>query len=324
MTDLPTRELGTTGMMLTTVGIGTWTFGGDGWTFSLGPQDDDESIATVHRAVERGINWLDCAAVYGLGHAEEVVGRALSAYSDADRPFIFTKGGRVWNPDDRHEPPRSVGDPASLRREVDDSLRRLGVDRIDLYQMHRPPDDVPLEAYWEVFLDLRSKGKVRAIGLSNHTVPLLERAEAMGHVDSLQPILSAINDAALDDVVPWCGDHGVGVIAYSPMGSGLLTGLYTRERIAGLADDDFRHRTPAFTTELDRNLEVAEVVKDIAAGHGVTASSVAIAWVLAQRAVTGAIVGVRHPEEVEDWFDAGRVELGDDELAAIHSARHPA
>lgn len=319
---LPTRELGTTGMMLTSVGIGTWAFGGDGWTFSLGAQDDQESVLTVNRAVERGINWLDTAAVYGLGHAEEVVGKAISIYSDADRPFIFTKGGRVWNDDDRLEPPRSVGAPASLRIEVENSLRRLGVDQIDLYQMHRPPDDVPLEAYWEVFLELKQQGKVRAIGLSNHTVPLLEKAEAMGHVDSLQPVLSAINDAAVDELLPWCSDHRVGVIAYSPMGSGLLTGAYTRERIASLAGDDFRHTTPAFTTDLDRNLGIAAVVQQIAAAHEVTPSSIAIAWVLAQTGVTGAIVGVRHPEEIEDWFDAGSVSLTADDLAAISSARH--
>src|SRR5512144_3150740 len=217
---LPTAPLGTTGMDITRVGFEAWAIGGAGWRYGWGPQDDAESVRTIRHAVEAGVNWIDTAAVYGLGHSEEVVAPALDGVPEGDRPFVFTKCGLVWDPQHPTEEPRLVGRPDSIRREVEDSLRRLRVERIDLYQMHWPAQDGSRVAdYWAALLDLKAQGKVRAVGLSNHDVARLEAAEAIGHVDSLQPPFSAISRRAGAHEIPWCRGHGTGVIVYSPMQS---------------------------------------------------------------------------------------------------------
>ncbi|HZD66698.1 MAG TPA: aldo/keto reductase [Acidimicrobiales bacterium] len=310
-TDLPTGALGGTDMAITGVGFGAWAVGGGGWAFSWGDQDDDDSVAAIRHAVEQGVNWVDTAAVYGLGHSEEVVGRALRDLPEADRPYVFTKCGLVWDPAKPTEEPQRVGDPASIRREVEGSLRRLGVERIDLYQMHWPAGDgTPLEDYWRTLLDLRDQGKVRAVGLSNHDVGQLEAAETVGHVDSLQPLFSALHRNAAGDVIPWCATHGTAVIVYSPMQSGLLTGSFSRQRAAALGSDDWRARSADFRGEgLDRNLALADALEPVARRHGVSVAAVAVAWTRAWPGVTGAIVGARRPSQVDGWLPAARLEL---------------
>lgn len=319
---LETKRLGTTDMAITRVGFGAWAIGGGDWAFAWGQQDDGESIAAIRHAVERGINWIDTAAVYGLGHSEEVVARALSGMPANDRPYVFTKCGLIWDDRDRKSSPRRVGDPASLRREVEASLRRLGVERIDLYQMHWPAEDgTAIEAYWGTLLDLKAEGKVRAVGLSNHDAAQLAAAERVGHVDTLQPPFSAIRRKAASAELPWCAEHETGVIVYSPMQSGLLSGAFTAERAAQLSSDDWRSRSPEFRGEsLGRNLALAEALKPIAARRNASVASVAVAWTLAWPAVTGAIVGARRPSQVDDWLDAASLALQDDDLPEIARA----
>ena len=319
-TDLPTVPLGATGMEITRVGFGAWAIGGGDWHFTWGEQDDQESVAAIRRAVDAGINWIDTAAVYGLGHSEHVVARALRGMSPDERPYVFTKGGLVGDLGDRHAAPRKVGDPSSLRREVDASLSRLEVERIDLYQMHWPADDdgTPLEDYWGTFLDLRREGKVRAVGLSNHDVPQLEAAERLGHVETLQPLFNLLERDAATDVLPWCADHDTGVIVYSPMASGLLTGAFSRERAASLPAEDWRSRDPEFRGErLTRNLEVADALAAVAARHEVPVPSVAVAWTLAFRGVTAAIVGARRPEQIDGWLPAAHLDLDREDLDVL-------
>lgn len=321
-TSLTTATLGRTGMDLTRVGFGAWAIGGGGWQFAWGEQDDAASVAAIRHAVERGVNWVDTAAVYGLGHSEEVVGRALADLPEADRPYVFTKGGLRWDDDDRSAATRRVGDPASLRLEVEQSLRRLGVERIDLYQMHWPAaDGTPIEEYWPVFRSLVDEGKVRAVGLSNHDVAQLEVAEALGHVDSVQPRLSLLHQAAAGDVLPWCADHSTGAIVYSPMASGLLTGSFSAERAVSLGAGDWRSAAPDFTGEaLVRNLALVDALRPVAERHGVWVGTVAIAWALTVRGVTGAIVGARSPEQVDGWVGAGEVQLTEGDRAEINAA----
>ncbi|MGD0742799.1 MAG: aldo/keto reductase [Acidimicrobiales bacterium] len=322
MTVLETRALGETGMEITRVGFGAWAAGGGGWSFGWGPQDDAASIAAIRHSVELGVNWIDTAAAYGLGHSEEVVAAALEGFAPADRPLVFTKCGTILDPRDPMAPPRRVGDPASVRREVEASLRRLRVDRIDLFQMHWPAEDgTPLEAYWEVFLELRDEGVIAAAGLSNHGVALLESAEALGHVDSVQPPYSLIKRRAGADVIPWCAAHGTGVVVYSPMQSGLLSGTFSAARVATLAADDWRRRSPEFSGEvLERNLALAEALRPIAARYGTSVGTVAIAWTLATPGVSGAIVGAREPSQVDGWIAAAGLTLGNDDLAEIATA----
>ncbi|RAY12580.1 aldo/keto reductase [Actinomadura craniellae] len=317
---LPTQPLGTTKMDITRVGFGAWAIGGAGWTFGWGTQDDTESIAAIRYALEHGVNWIDTAAVYGLGHSEEVVARALQGVPEADRPYVFTKCGMVWDPADRSAEPRRIGAPESIRREVEDSLRRLGVERIDLYQMHWPPDDgTPLEDYWGTMLGLKTEGKIRAAGLSNHDVSRLETAEKIGHVDSLQPPFSAIHRSAAAEI-EWCAAHGTGVIVYSPMQSGLLTGAFSRERAAALPPDDWRSGHPDFTTGLDANLALAAALPPVAERHGVPVSAVAVAWTLAWTGVTGAIVGARRPDQIDGWLPAAALRLTRADLDEIAAA----
>jgi aryl-alcohol dehydrogenase-like predicted oxidoreductase len=319
---LPTTRLGRTGMLLTRVGFGAWAIGGGDWAFAWGNQDDAASIAAIRHAVESGVNWIDTAAVYGLGHSEEVVAAALADLPAADRPYVFTTGGLVWDPADRSAAPRRAGAPASLRAEVEASLRRLRVERIDLYQMHWPAEDgTPVEEYWQVFADLKREGKIRAAGLSNHNVFQLEEAEEVGAVDAIQPPFSLIHRDAADDVLLWAREHEAGAIVYSPMASGLLTGSFTAERAARLQPGDWRAGHPDFTEPaLSANLALADALRPVAERHGVSPAAVAVAWTLAFPGVTGAIVGARSPGQVDGWLPAATVELKDDDLADIAAA----
>jgi aryl-alcohol dehydrogenase-like predicted oxidoreductase len=321
MSSLPTQRLGRSGLEITRVGFGSWAVGGGGWAFSWGPQDDSASLATMRRAIELGVNWIDTAAAYGLGHSETVVGRLLRELPPADRPFIFTKCGLVWDHGDRMAPPRRVLKPESIRRECEASMRRLGVQRIDLYQFHWPDETgTPVEDSWATMADLVREGKVRAIGVSNFDVSLLERCEAIRHVDSLQPPFSLINRAAADSAIPWCASHETGVICYSPMQSGLLTETFTAQRASSLAADDWRRSAPEFNgTQLTRNLALRDALRPIATRYATTVSAVAIAWVLAWPGVTGAIVGGRSPAQVDGWIGAASLTLtaqDRDEIAA--------
>ncbi|MCU1658273.1 MAG: aldo/keto reductase [Pseudonocardiales bacterium] len=307
-------------MSITRVGFGAWAVGGGDWAFAWGPQDDDEAIAAIRHSVEVGVNWIDTAAVYGLGHSEEVVARALHGIPAADRPYVFTKCGLVWDESNRSVEPRRVGDPASIRRELEASLRRLQVEQIDLYQMHWPAaDGTALEDYWQTLVDLRAEGKVRAVGLSNHDARQLEVAEQIGHVDSLQPPFSAIHRETAD-LLPWTVAHDTGVIVYSPMMSGLLTGAFSRERVASLPQDDWRGRSPDFTTQLDANLAVADALRVVAERHGVSQPAAAVAWTLAFQGVTGAIVGARSPRQVDGWLAAASLRLTPDDLDVVAGA----
>lgn len=319
---LPTRKLGRTDMEITRVGFGAWAIGGPDWAVGWGAQDDRESVAAIRHAVARGINWIDTAAVYGLGHSEEVVREALAAIPASERPYVFTKCGQVWDPKEPRKMATRVGAPASLRREVEASLKRLGVERIDLYQMHWPANDgTPLETYWQVLLDLKQEGKVRAVGLSNHNAEQLAVAERLGHVDTLQPPFSLIRRDVAKAELPWCRGAGTGVIVYSPMQSGLLTGRFTAERARALPVDDWRSRNAEFTGDkLVRNLALADALKPIAGRHGTSVASVAIAWTLSWAGVTAAIVGARTPAQVDGWRDAATLVLTDEDLAGIAAA----
>jgi aryl-alcohol dehydrogenase-like predicted oxidoreductase len=320
MTDLPTVPFGRTDMSLTRVGFGAWAVGGAGWSGGWGPQDDSESVAAIRAAVEAGVNWVDTAWVYGYGHSEEVVREALSVYSDADRPYVFTKCGPV-QPQDLMVEAAATGDPATLRAQVVASLRRLGTDRVDLMQMHWPAEDgVELEVYWQALLDMRDEGLYRAVGLSNFDPPELDRAEALGHVETLQPGFSAIARDPAADVLPWCLAHETGVIVYSPMHAGLLTGAFSAERVASLPDDDWRKSDDDFTTHLAANLVVAEALAEVAARHEVSTAAAAAAWTLAWPGVTAAIVGARRPDQVAGWLPAATVNLTDQDLDLVAAA----
>jgi aryl-alcohol dehydrogenase-like predicted oxidoreductase len=321
-TSWPLRPLGTTGLEITRVGFGAWAIGGAGWAFAWGAQDDDESVSAIRHAAERGINWIDTAAVYGNGHSEEVVARALREMPARERPYVFTKCGLRWDENNPLTQARRVGAAASLRQELENSLRRLGVERIDLYQMHWPAEDgTPLEEYWRTLLDFKQEGKVRAVGLSNHKVEQLEAAERLGHVDTLQPPFSAIRRDAAETVIPWCAAHRTGVIVYSPMQAGLLSGGFSAERAAALPADDWRSRSPEFQGDkLQRNLALADALRPVAERHGTTVATVAIAWTLAWPGVTGAIVGARRPAQIDGWIDAARLELTAADLDEIAAA----
>jgi aryl-alcohol dehydrogenase-like predicted oxidoreductase len=318
-TTLATRRLGATDMELTTVGFGAWAIGGGDWKFGWGPQDDEDSIATIRYAVERGINWIDTAAVYGLGHSEEIVRQALDEVPASERPYIFTKCGLVWDDSDRMAPPRQVLRPESIRRECEVSLRRLGIERIDLYQFHWPDETgVAVEDSWAEMVRLVNEGKVRAAGVSNFDVPLLERCEAIRHVDSLQPPFSLIRRRAAAQEIPWCAAHGTGVIVYSPMQSGILTDRFSAERMKTMAADDWRRSSPDFNPpRLAQNLALRDALRPVAERHEATVAEIAIAWTLAWSGVTGAIVGARTPEQVDGWIDAGSIELTGEDLAEI-------
>jgi aryl-alcohol dehydrogenase-like predicted oxidoreductase len=319
---LPTRPLGSSGLDITPVGFGAWAIGGGGWSFGWGPQADVASIAAMRRALELGVNWIDTAAVYGLGHSEELVGRLLRELPRDDRPLVFTKGGLVWDEHNRMGEPSRVLKPQSIRSEVEASLRRLGVERIDLYQFHWPDGTgTPVEDSWATMSRLVQEGKVRAAGVSNFDLSLLERCDALRHVDSLQPPFSLIRREVGEQEIPWCAEHHTGVICYSPMQSGILTDTFSAARVAAFAPDDWRRRGLEFKSpQLERNLALRDALKPIAARHRTTVSAIAIAWVLAWPPITGAIVGARSAEQVDGWLPAASVTLSDDDVAEIRRA----
>jgi aryl-alcohol dehydrogenase-like predicted oxidoreductase len=317
---LPTTMLGRTKLEITRLGLGAWAIGGGGWQGGWGPQDEEESVATILRAVELGINWVDTAAAYGLGHAETVVGKALRRLPEDDAPYVFTKCGLVWEPGATTV--SNVLAPDSIRRECDDSLRRLGVDCIDLYQVHWPShDSTPIEESWATMAELVDLGKVRYIGVSNFDVDLLARCDAIRPVDSFQPELNLVTREAAGTTIPWCVEHGTGVIVYSPMRSGLLTGAFSPERVAGLPSDDWRATHPDFTEPgLSRNLDLVRRLESVASSVGCSLPDLAVAWALLWPGVDGAIVGARRPDQVQGWLAAATVELGDADIAEISAA----
>ena len=319
---LPTRPLGSSGFQITTVGFGSWAIGGGGWAFGWGPQDDAESIATMRHALDLGINWIDTAAVYGLGHSEEVVGKLLRELPSAQRPLVFTKCGLTWDPDNPMQVAKRILRPDTIRRECEASLRRLGVERIDLYQFHWPDETgTPVEDSWGAMVKLIEEGKIRAAGVSNFTVELLERCEAIRHVDSLQPQFSMVSRQAADKLLPWCKNHNTGVICYSPMQSGILTDGFTSERVAKMAGDDWRRRGPEFQEPaLSRNLALRDALRPIAARYGASVSSIAVAWTLTWPGLSGAIVGARTPAQVDGWIQAATLQLTQEDLAEIAAA----
>lgn len=316
-TPLPTRPLGQTGLDITPVGFGAWAIGGEAW----GPQDDAVSVETIRHAAARGVNWIDTAAIYGLGHSEEIVGEALRQIPPSERPFVFTKCGLVWpeeTPERKHV--RRSGRVQSVRREAEQSLKRLGVEAIDLYQMHWQPEDAPIEEYWQAMLDLKREGKVRHVGLSNHDTAALEAAEAIGHVETLQPPFSMIRRDSGATVLPWCEAHGTGTLVYSPMQAGLLTGAFSAERVATLPDSDWRKKDVQFTDNLDRNLALVEALRPIAAKHGTSVGTIALAWALAWPGLTATIVGARAPHQIDGWIGAASLVLDAEDKAAIADA----
>lgn len=313
---MQTKQLGKSDLQITPVGYGAWAIGGAGWQFAWGQQNDNDSIAAIHRALQLGVNWIDTAAVYGLGHSEEVVARALKSWSGA-KPYVFTKCGLSW---DVKGNPRKVIQAGSIRQEVEDSLRRLAVDVIDLYQMHWPPepDGPQLEEGWSTLAELKREGKVRWIGVSNFDVKQLRRARAIAPVTSLQPPYSLLHREVEEDILPYCLREGIGVIVYSPMASGLLTGAMTHERAAKLPKDDWRSTHPDFTEpNLSRNLSLVERLREVGRRHGRTPGEVAIAWTLRNPAVSGAIVGARNARQADGVMRAGDLKLSDKEVNEI-------
>jgi aryl-alcohol dehydrogenase-like predicted oxidoreductase len=319
---LPTRGLGTSGLRISTVGFGSWAVGGGDWAFGWGPQDDEHSVDAIRHAVELGVNWLDTAAIYGLGHAEEVVGRAVRVLPAASRPMVFTKVGLAWDDAHRMRPARRVVTRDSVRRGAEESLRRLGLDYVDLLQIHWPDDQGnPIEPAWDEMLRLREEGIARAVGVSNFDVESLERCETLGHVDSLQPPFSLISRESAEALLPWAAAHGTGVICYSPMKNGILTDTFSAARIASTAEDDWRRTAAAFTEPaLGRNLSLRDALRPIAERHRCTVASVAVAWTLAWPGVSGAIVGARTPGQVDGWIGAADLELSAADLDEIATA----
>jgi aryl-alcohol dehydrogenase-like predicted oxidoreductase len=320
---MQTRQLGNSDLHITPVGFGAWALGGSGWQFSWGAQNDSDSTSAIHRALELGINWIDTAAVYGLGHSEEVVGRAVKGWSGS-KPYIFTKCGLRW---DSAGTVQKVLNKESIREEAENSLRRLQVNAIDLYQIHWPPDpDSPqLEEAWTTLADLKREGKVRWIGVSNFNVKQLRRAKAIAPITSLQPQYSLINRSAEEDILPYCLREGIGVIVYSPMASGLLTGSMTHERAAKLPKDDWRSSDPEFREpKLSRNLELVDRLREIGQRHNRLPGEVAIAWTLRNPAVTAAIVGARNARQANGVMRAGELRLSDKEVNEIEELLEPA
>jgi aryl-alcohol dehydrogenase-like predicted oxidoreductase len=311
-----TTQLGSSGIEITRVGFGAWALGGGGFEWSWGSQDDEASIAAIHRALELGVNWIDTAAHYGFGHSEEVVGRALAGLDE--RPYVFTKGGQPEGPNGTtlHSLRRD-----SLRRELEGSLARLGLDAVDLYQIHWPVPDEEIEQGWSALAEFRDEGLAHHIGVSNFDVEQLRRAQRIAPVETLQPPYSLIDRDVEKDILPFAEREGIGAIVYSPMSSGLLTGSMTRERVEALPDDDWRKRDPRFREpELSRHLELVERLGSVAEHHGTTPGAVAVAWTLRHPAVDGAIVGFRRPDQVDPIVVAAELELSDEDVSTIEGS----
>src|SRR5215207_318770 len=303
---------------ITPVGFGAWAIGGGGWAGGWGTQDDDEAVGAIRRAVELGINWVDTAAVYGLGHSEELVARALKDVSDYDRPYVFTKCSLVW---DENGDISNVLKKDSVKRECEDSLRRLQTDVIDLYQIHWPNPDEDIEEGWSALAELKEEGKVRHIGVSNFDVSQMERANAIAPVETLQPPYNMLNREVEEEILPYCGEQNIGVIVYSPMRSGLLTGKMTPERVQNMPSDDWRRNADDFQEpRLSRNLELVEKLAEIGERHGKSPAEVAIAWTLMHAAVTAAIVGGRRQDQVDGVIGAAEFRLSEDEIEEIETA----
>ena len=312
---MQTRQLGNSELKITAIGVGAWAMGGGDWAFSWGKQEDAESIAAIHSALDAGVNWIDTAAVYGLGHSEEVVGKAIAGR--AQRPYIFTKCSLVWN--DQREIGHSLK-AASVRRELEASLRRLKVNEVDLYQIHWPDPEPEVEEGWRTLAELQKEGKARYIGVSNFNVAQMKRIQAIAPITSLQPNYNIVTRDIEGEILPFCREQNIGVIVYSPMKSGLLSGKMTRERIAALPPDDFRPRTASFKEPLlSRNLGVVEVLRGIGERHGRTPGEVAIAWTLRDPVVTGAIVGMRSAEQARQIVRSADFRLNSAEIFEIEN-----
>jgi aryl-alcohol dehydrogenase-like predicted oxidoreductase len=313
---METRKLGNSDLQITALGIGAWAIGGSGWNGSMGPQNEDDSVPAIHAALDGGLNWIDTAALYGLGHSEEVVARALEGRTP--RPYVFTKCERVWDSN------RKVGaslKAGSIRRECEDSLRRLKTDVIDLYQIHWPEPDEDIEEGWTAMARLKEEGKVRYIGVSNFTVSQMKRAQAIAPITSVQPPYSVVTREIENEILPHAVRNGIGVIVYSPMSAGLLTGAMTRERVAKFTQEDWRRNLPNFREPLlSRNLRVVERLREIGQRHGRAPGEVAIAWTLGHPAVTGAIVGFRNAQQVAGVMGASEFRLDQGEIAEIEAA----
>jgi aryl-alcohol dehydrogenase-like predicted oxidoreductase len=310
---LKTSQLGSTGMEITRIGFGAWAIGGGGWEFGWGPQQDDESVASIQRALELGVNWIDTAAAYGFGRSEEVVGKALAGVSD--RPYVFTKCSLV---DDGTRHVKHVLKRDSVLREAEASLQRLNVEAIDLYQIHWPNPEADIEEGWAALAELKEQGLVRHLGVSNFSAGQLRRIQGIAPVETIQPQYSLISRDAEGELLPYAERAGIGVIVYSPMGSGLLTGGITRERLAAMPDDDWRKNAPAFTEpKLSGNLALGARLKAVAARHGTSPGAVAVAWTLRNPAVDGAIAGFRRPDQVDPIVYAANLELTDQDIAEI-------
>jgi aryl-alcohol dehydrogenase-like predicted oxidoreductase len=316
MAELSKTTLGRTGMEITRVGFGAWALGGGGFEWSWGAQEDEESIAAIQHALEIGVNWVDTAAQYGFGHSEEVVGRALASLDE--RPYVFTKGGQPEGPggETLHDLTRD-----GLRRELEGSLSRLGLDSVDLYQIHWPIPDEQIEEGWAALAEFRDEGLTRHIGVSNFSVEQLTRSQEIAPVETLQPPYSLIARDIESEILPFAEQEGIGVIVYSPMGSGLLTGKMTRERIESLPDDDWRKRSPEFREpRLSDHLALVDRLKAVGERHGVTPGAVAVAWTLRNPGVDAAIVGFRRPDQVDPIVAASNLELSDEDLAEIEGS----
>jgi len=313
---METQLLGKSDLTITPIGIGAWAIGGGGWNGSMGPQNDADSIPAIRAALDRGLNWIDTAALYGLGHSEEMVARALQGRSP--KPYIFTKCERVWDKD------RNIGaclKAESVRRECEDSLRRLRIDAIDLYQIHWPEPDRDIEEGWTELARLKEEGKVRWIGVSNFSVEQMRRAQAIAPITSLQPPYAVVRREIEHEILPFCLSQNIGVIVYSPMYAGLLTGAMTRERVANFLPEDWRRNLPGFNEPaLSRNLKVVEHLREIGKRHGRSPGEVAIAWTLNHPAVTGAIVGFRTEQQVAGIVGGADFRLNRSELSQIEEA----
>lgn len=321
---MKTVRFGKTDMRITAVGFGAWAIGGGNWDYGWGPQDDQDSIDAIHHALDKGMNWIDTAAAYGLGHSEEVVARAVAGMSEP--PYIFTKCSLVW---DKENPDGSVDNMLkadSIRQEVEDSLRRLQVEAIDLYQIHWPVPDEDIEEGWQTLVELQQQGKLKHIGVSNFDVEQMERAEKIGAVETLQPPYSLVMPEVQDEILPYCGQNDIGVIVYSPMASGLLTGAMTAERVANMPDNDWRGTHPEFQQpRLDRNLALADLLGKIAERHNVPTPNISIAWTLHNPNVSAAIVGARNPRQVDGIVDAADITLTEEDINEINTflAKNP-